>query len=285
MGTPATAAGVINVAGNASVALDAAATVNGFALNPGDFVRVLQVPEGTILSDVGSVTLPAGSMVLIPARPELGAVFLDTALSGEINGIGAMALDASDDASATLTLDYTVTLNGVELNPGDVLGVLQVPDGVTLPDVGSMTLPAGTVVTILSRPDLGALALDTAVSGELNAGPDASAEVAGVQVIGPRVGVPSLPNRGAIGVPGVSFNLSQDMTVMATLELTSNAMLGDTLLPAGERLDVMGVPQSIGLPEAGSVTLPPGSMVAIPGRSDLGVITTDAPITGILQTQ
>jgi hypothetical protein len=69
-----------------SISLPAPMVLGGVPFPMGQPLEIVSLPAGFQLPSAGPVTLPIGTMVLVPGRPELGTIAIETPISTEIMG-------------------------------------------------------------------------------------------------------------------------------------------------------------------------------------------------------
>jgi len=249
-GLPNTAAGLPNSSAslNGALSFDANASLAGVQFNPGDQFQVVQLPEGfTVPSTPGSITLPSGTVINIPSRPDLGNITIPSALGAQMGA----------SAQAGVNLETNIGQPGI---PNIAL------PGV--PDLGQPGLPS---VGLPGVPDLGLPQLP-------------NPQLPNIGLPGtPDIAVPNLGLEGNVGIPmpGVP---SVNLPTLGALTLTEGQLLGNTQIPSGQSIQILGLPNGISLPEGGTFNVPEGATIAIPGLPDLGVFTTSSPFSGSIVT-
>ncbi len=331
--------GSMNAAG--SLTFGGNLTLGGTQFNSGEAFQVVQLPSGFTLPNTGAVTIPEGSIINVPGRPDLGNINVTSPLNAQVGvnqtsqlganvqngvqqpGIPSVNAPGMPDANAvqnlpnvsglqnllqginmpdatgvpnvgvpgvpgiennvglpgvpgmennaglpgvpstgigqpsipslgstdlgSIQLSSGINLGDAQLPAGQQLQIISLPEGFTLPDTGLVSLPAGSLVSVPGQPDLGILSVDAPFSAQISGG----------------------FNQGfGAGVP------------MSSIQLSAPFLLGGELFPAGQELQVFGVPQGFTLPQSGSVVLPQGSVVFAPNRPDLGNMTVGSPVTG-----
>jgi hypothetical protein len=238
--------------------------VGSMNLPAGAHIMVVGLPSGiNVPSPLGTMNLPPGATIQIAGRPDLGTLTLgqpitvDLAIPGPppagappMSGGTPLSPSGAPTLAGQGMLAGAFSIGSAQLAAGEAIDILNVPTGTVLPSTGTITLPAGTLVGIPSRPELGAISLSSPIEVNLMSRPAA---------------------------PGGAGPVM--LAVPASAVLSSGITIGSTQLPSGVQLEIVGTPPGFALPPAaGPVTLPPGTIVRFPDRSEMGTIVLSLPV-------
>jgi hypothetical protein len=173
-GAPLSPSGGPNLAGQGTLA--ATLTASGSTFAAGEPIDILNVPSGNILPTGGTITLPIGTVIGIPSRPDLGAIPLSAPVQVTLMPRAAPPVGASgpvmlpSPASGLLTVG--INMGPTPLSSGTRIDILGTPPGFVLPQqLGPVTLPPGTVVRFPDRPEMGQIVLNVPTQVDLSAMP------------------------------------------------------------------------------------------------------------------
>jgi len=254
-------------------------SASGAQFAAGDVVDILSLPLGFNLPAQGAVTLPAGTVVGFPSRPELGAIQLpgpvrvELAFGGGLIGTAPTLPGGIAPAAMSATLVADLMFGSLQLSSGARIEILATPPGFSLPQMADViTLPPGTVVRFPDRPDLGPVTLPVPARVDMGLGVN----------IGPPA-APALPQpipAAPIAAPELPTVFAPEIATLSSPRMASLAasfMWGGIELWPGEMIEIVALPADVTL-EAGWMELPVGTVIFITGWPELGELSIDAPL-------